>query len=380
MQRYPFRKIAVSILLMAVMPVPAAYASPAPAGEAGQETRAHVANIRAIKAGGDKQTLDRYNKQMDQAWAYFNAHLQQSLPVLRTELSQELKQTRPNPLILLDLGYFVARQEDEDDKALARRALLAIDPAADIIRANQQELFEFAYLAASSQDPELLPFFDRAFVKGSVTAFVPQHVLSLDETLVCVFIYGKYGKAGEQHLRPLLADPAVANRVIEVLIWTGSPDSVPAVREAMLSRRDYDTFVRATTFMMMAGGPEGRTAMLAIDPAKFDAKAREYYRDNRGDIERASYAQQAKQFEGFSGSAHLGDAELKSRLAAMYEHYGKDDNANPMAILNSGLPRQFLADQLVRIRARTFYRLSDEGLDDVKVTNAILNALYYRQH
>lgn len=65
MQRYRFRIIAAGILLMAVMPVSAAYASAAPAGEADQETRAHLANLRAIKPGGDKQTLDRYNKQMD---------------------------------------------------------------------------------------------------------------------------------------------------------------------------------------------------------------------------------------------------------------------------------------------------------------------------
>jgi hypothetical protein len=74
----------------------------------------------------------------------------------------------------------------------------------------------------------------------------------------------------------------------------------------------------------------------------------------------------------------LGDDELKKKLSAMFESYGKLDETSPEAILDSKLPRQFLIDELTRFRERMFHRLSDEALSDVIMTNAILNTLHYR--
>jgi hypothetical protein len=343
-----------------------------------QETLAHLANIRAIKAEGDKQTIEGYNRQMDAAWKYFKANKNAVLPVLRKELALELQKESPNNLILLDVGFFIHGQDAESDKALGKRALLKLDPASNIVRMNQQELFDFAYAAASSLDPQLLPFFDRAFLKSDVTAYVPQHALSLDETLVCVFLYGKYGKAGEAHLSAQLGDRTLARRIIEVLIWIGSPDSLQAVKGAMNASPDYDTFVRATAFMMMAGGPEGRATLLAVDPAKLEPKAREYYQKVRADVEKFSYQAAVQRIGSSTGSDTMPEELLKKRLSVMYDNFGKDDDISPSVIINSRLPRQFLAGELVRIRSRMFFRLSDEALDDVKVTNAILNALYYK--
>ena len=63
----------------------------------------------------------------------------------------------------------------------------------------------------------------------------------------------------------------------------------------------------------------------------------------------------------------------------MYDSYGKDDTLNPSTVLNSGLARQFLISELTRIRGRSFYRISDEALSDVEMTNALLNVLYYKR-
>jgi hypothetical protein len=62
----------------------------------------------------------------------------------------------------------------------------------------------------------------------------------------------------------------------------------------------------------------------------------------------------------------------------MIAHYGRDDRTNPVAILDSGLESDFLITQLLNVRSRTLYRLSDEALDDVAVTNALINGLRYR--
>ena len=71
--------------------------------------------------------------------------------------------------------------------------------------------------------------------------------------------------------------------------------------------------------------------------------------------------------------------ELKDALSAMYRNYGGDDKTSARAILACGLPRAYLTAELSRIRTKMLFRVSDEALSDVKITNALLNALYYRQ-
>jgi hypothetical protein len=343
-----------------------------------QQTLEHVARIRAIKAEGDSKTTELYNRQMDEAWKFFNANRASALPVLRKEISAELRKDPRNDMLLLDIGYYLRLQESASDKELGRQALFALNADAEVVRWNQGQLFKFAHAVVPDRDPRTLPWLEKVFLRGKVTAFVPQHALTLDETLICVFLYGVYGQGAEGHLKSLLQERSVAHRIIEILIWIGSPDSLPEVSAAMMAARDYDTFVRATAFMMKMGGPQGRAAMLSLNPGDFDAKTREYYETIRKDIEATSYEVLRGQFSRFPGAAKLGDDEVKRRLSVMHANYGRDDKTSPAAIVNSALAGSFLVGELTRIRARMFYRISDEALSDVVVTNALMNTLRYR--
>jgi hypothetical protein len=356
----------------------ASFATAASAANIEQETLKRLDQLRAIETKSNRKSVDQYNIQMDQMWAFFLANKKSVLPVLRRELAFEIKQGRPNNLFLLDIGYFLRLQEATSDKNLGKEALFKLDTTADTVRSNKQQLFSFSHAVVPDRDPRTLAFLDKTFLRDKVTAFIPQHALNLDETLVCVFLYGIYGQAAETHLGTLLGDRTVTNRVLEILTWLGSPDSVPAVRAAMTASRSHDTFARGTAFMMKAGGARGRAAMLEINPREYDAKSQEYYGKIRKDIEATTYEALREQFSGLPGTPKLSADEVKKRLSAMYENYGKDTITNPVAILNSGLPRQYLTGELTRIRERMFYRLSDEALSDVAVTNMILNALHYR--
>jgi hypothetical protein len=344
-----------------------------------EETGKWLATIRAIKPEGGRDSTDRYNKQLDDAWKFFTANKATVLPILRRELSAELRKEHPNQMLLLDIGYFIRLQEDRSDKDLGRQAFFAIDSSAEVVRWNGQQLFQFAHAVVPDKDPRTLPALDRVFLRGNVTAFIPQHALSLDETLVCVFLYGVYGQGAEGHLRSQLADRSVAQRVIEILIWIGSPESVPEVTAAMMASREYEIFARGTAFMMSAGGPKGRTTLLSLPIESFDAKSQQYFGRVRRDIEATTYEVLQRQFKSFPNPGRVSDAELKTRLSAMYRNYGKDDTTNPQAFLVSGLPNAYLVPELSRIRGRMFFRVSDEALSDVKLTNALLNTLYYKQ-
>jgi hypothetical protein len=62
----------------------------------------------------------------------------------------------------------------------------------------------------------------------------------------------------------------------------------------------------------------------------------------------------------------------------MYRNYGKDNKSSPRTFLLSGLPKVYLIEELSRIRSRMFFCVSDEALHDVRVTNLLLNTLYYK--
>jgi hypothetical protein len=113
-------------------------------------------------------------------------------------------------------------------------------------------------------------------------------------------------------------------------------------------------------------------------PKDFDQKTLQYYNSVRNKIVSVTYESIKGGFEGFPGDSRLSDDEVKKRLALMYENYGKDEDTNPMAILNSSLPREYLIGELKKIRSRILHRISDEALSDVEITNTLINALNYR--
>ena len=343
-----------------------------------QETLTHVANLKAIKSGQPQATIQTYNKQMDEAWKFFYANKAKVLPVLQSQLKDELTSAQPNDLVLLDIGMFVYKNGGDEGKKLGGDALQKLNPHSPLIQANFQELFDFTYSLARDRDPRALPIVDAVFLPSNQEVFVPQHALRLDGTLVCVFLYGASGTDVDNRLREKLADKALDKRVLEILTWLGSPASLPDVRKTVLASPDYETFSRATTYMMRTAGPEGRNYMLGVDAHRLDAESQKYLAQILPGVRATSFKAFKHELENLPGDTKLNDAEVETRLQAMIKNAGRDDRTSPLAILNSGLPAETLIDELVKVRSSTLHRLSNEALGDVEITNYLINALRYR--
>jgi hypothetical protein len=343
-----------------------------------EETVARVNQLRAVKAGPGAEPLEKYNKQMDEAWKFFSANKAQALPVLRAQLKSELSSPQPNDLVLLDIGYFLYLAREKTDKAMALDALFRVKPDSPVVEADFSELFNFAHLAAADHDPRVLDLIDKAFFSTDLDVIVPQHALTLKATLLCVFLYGAYGPESEARLRTKLKDKATANRALEILVWLGTPASIPDVGPALAASPGYDTFTRVTSYMMQVGGPAGRKFMMSVQAESLDPKAREYYAKIQPMIRDLSFAQMKAVLAKSGGDKRLSDEEVKARLSAMYDNFGKDDRTSPLAIVDSGLSSSYLIGELIKIRSRTLQRLSNEALDDVQVTNVLITALQYR--
>jgi hypothetical protein len=298
-----------------------------------------------------------------------------------------LGKPRPNQLTLLELGYFLHAQGDTPDRALAMRALLAIDPDGIVPKTQSQQLFRFVHASAADRQgsdiTRLLPLIDKVFLRGHVTVLVPQHGYTVDETSVCIYLYGQDGAAAERHLAGLLGDAAVVNRALEVLMWVGSPDSVPAVAR-LLNSTDADTFARAVTFMLRAGGPRGREALLTFDPRGLQGKAREFYLQTRQQLASMSFDTLVQQLADAPPSEkappprRLDEAATRQLLAQLSATYGSYEGIQPMELALSAMPKEALIADLIALRERTLLRISGEALADADTTNTVINTLRFR--
>lgn len=327
---------------------------------------AQVERIRSMPAAANAAEVGAQRVELNAAWRQFGNYREDAVPLLRRELAREVKAARPSPQLLLDAAFFLALYGADSDKALVTQAALAIPADAAL---DGPQLFRLMHAAAASQDPRLLPLFDRTFLRGSVTLPLPQQGTVIDDAGLRVLLYGRFGAAGERHLARMLRDEAVVKQVLDVLLMVGSPDSIPPVLP-LLQSPDMEVFTRAVNFLLRAGGPEGRQALLAFQRPQLPPEGIEFFAPIREQL--------ARQPVPPAGQGALPDAEVRRQLDALEASHGDYAVVNPAAIAQSGLPKQELLERLVRVRERSFARTTNEALADIETTNALLNAVRYR--
>jgi len=328
---------------------------PAVAPSLEKQALAHLDRMRAIKPATDPRQAEQYNRVLEDAWKFFIAN-PDVIVVLRRSLAREISLPVRNDFILLDLGYYLQQRGTPADKDLARSALFTLDPGAEIIRFNLQELFQLTQAVAAGRDPRILAFIDKAFLRREVAVPIPEAKLTLDPATACALLYGAYGDGAEVHLKASLkmplADRALARKILEILAWIGSPSSNAEVKGVLMgASHDYDTFVRTATVLMTVGGPPGRAVVLAVRAEDLDPWTRNYYERILGSARAATFL------------------ALRAPLA---------QQATAKAILDSAEPRAKLIDDLMRTRTKLFGSVSADGLAEIRRVNAILNALRYR--
>jgi hypothetical protein len=378
MSSKPARQCALVASLVGILAVVGATITGAATLE--QETAAKIDQTRAIKAGQSNAVMATYTQEMDAAWKFYASHKPEILPILRIQLKAEINREQPSDMVLLDVGLFVHENDSSGGKELAREALFRLNPRAAVVSENWKELFELVHGTAEDHDARVLDLIDRNFLTSDQKIFIPQHALQLDGTLICVFLYGAYGPDAETHLKAKLQFSSLARRVLEVLVWLGSPDSLRQVGDTLSASPTYEMVTRVTAFMMQVAGPAGRDYMLKLDPKNLDSQSREYLAKVHPAIQNMSFAAIRDSLSQFPGDKKLPDDEVKSRLNAMMANYGKDDRTNPVAFLDSGVGSDSLIASLRKVRSLMLYRLSDEALSDVQVTNTLINGLRYRGH
>lgn len=296
--------------------------------------------------------------------------------VVREAVLAESALTPPNSFFLLDMGHFLVGESCPDTAASAV-AYAALDPADPIVRIGSQDLFEFGFALAQRGLPATPEATLRAALTETHDLPIPQHATSFDPTVQAVYLLAPFGSAGETAIAAALKQESSRDRALEVLGWIGSPASVPAVMGALGQDHDAETLERALQFLMTLGGAEGRQALQAFDAKDLAAAEQASLAKAREAIPKLSF--HALRDEVGGGVTVKPASELRQRFARMIEDLGRDDSFEPSYVLDSDLPRAELTEWLRATRAAQLRRQSNEALNDVKITNALIFALSLRE-
>lgn len=373
----PFAAAAIAFCAAAVLLVQGA---PCQASEA--EILQQLNQLRGVQPTTDSNKLAAVNARLDAAWKFLLAHQNESAPIIQLELTGALAAQPADQLFILDTAHLLLSFDQQRHAALALKALAKLDPNADILRYNLRELFNFTYAVAQTGQPDVLAQIDRLFLLNTnrLVFFDAPHYVDLAPTELCAFLYGITGTNAEDHLLSVIENNKAARlRALEVLCWVGSERCIPRVKAVLEASRDYETFSHAATFLTDLGGPAGRDAVLQASPTPLDARTRTYLNRILPIVKGRSADTLKASLKELGGTLDqtITDAQLKAALKKMHDNYGADNETNPYALLTSKLPRPFLLEQLKSIRTRTFYRLTNRALEDVQVTNLLINALQF---
>lgn len=344
-------------------------------------TRA-LAALRGIEVAPDAERTAELNKRMDTAWRDLIKLRAAALPRIVAELRKEQAAGNPDQFLLLDLACLLVELQHPDAVSLTLASLEKIASDAPVIRANWRQLFNVALaiggIAGRTEQPRYLRAVDRLFLASDEGVFRAEHVIRFGPTHVAAMLYGVAGDAAARHLAAALSANVPRARVLQILGLLGSEEQVAEVRACIAATADIETFKHGADFLLTLGGPAGRAALLTLDEASLREDARAYLREIRPQAEAASYQRKLETLRALSPEK-VGDARLRRLLDTMEARDGEDSETPPAAIVESGLPTAELLAQMNRIRARSFRRASPHALDDLPVTNAVINALQFKR-
>ena len=224
-------------------------------GESGPLGRVHA--VAAGELQGDEASLA-----LDATWRELEALDDRGLALVREGIREVLaNETSADPFFLVDTAnYLVQHSDNGRDFELAIQALMATDPADEIVALASVDVFRLLHRLGVARDPRVLRLTDRLILPFDRLAALPEHALfQIPAWVQAAWVYGLYGAAGEEHLRTLLADQAIdRGRIFRILQWIGSEESVSAARSAFArSPADEPTTDSYMRYLLTCGGHEG---------------------------------------------------------------------------------------------------------------------------
>jgi hypothetical protein len=344
-----------------------------------------VESLRAVIPTEDKAMLEKYNNRMDSNWSVYRRDLSKSRIVLLRLLKKEMSHKPPNDLVLMDISWFLVLH---DDRTVINEILLDaykhIDPKRKIISYNAEQFFKLSLFLGGRQLPGFLELIDERFLrKSEASFFIPQHITMVDSHSQRIHLYGAYGLLSIKHLLEILKNEKeiVLRRSLTIILRRiCTVECAQPIFEILKTEKDHETFVNGSYIMLDNTGPLGRELYLKLSISNLPDKTADYFRNEQEYAKKMTYdflVGRIKRKFGDQDSS-ISDTELLRQTEIMTKNFGISHTIHPMYFLNSKINKSILIQKLLESRRRCFHRISRHAMDDIDITNQIINALYFK--
>ena len=351
-----------------------------------QEIQTAIVNLRKVTPSDKEEELKKFNSIMDENWKIFNKKKDISRPILINILKQEMASPNGNDLVLLDIGWFLALSDKQSElSSFLLNVYQKIDFTKKIISFNDEQFFRYSLFLSARQIPDFLPLIDKRYLRRESSSFVvPQHVIVVNGHSQRTHLYGVYGKPSNEHLLSILKsekDVKIRRSLLSILRRTCTEACAQDIYELLRKETDHESFVNGSYIMLDNAGPKGRELYLQLKPSNLSEKTQDYLKSEQAYVKKVNFEYLVDKIEKKFGNTpnNFSETEILSLTERMIEDYGKSDRLHPLDFIRVKADKKVLIEKLMESRRKCFLRVNQHGLEDIDITNMVINALQYKK-
>ncbi|TGL58719.1 hypothetical protein [Leptospira sarikeiensis] len=345
-----------------------------------------VNELRKIEEKSSNKELDKNNALMDENWALFKKNKSDSIRILKNILDEEIKKEKPSSLVILDLSWFLVLEDKNKNEYLPQliKYYERIDFRSKIISFSSQQFFNFSLFLSEKQQPDFLKLIDERFLRHETgTFFIPQHMTSVSNHAQRTHLYGVYGNQSIKHLLNILeSEKTITNRqsILSILRRICTSDCAIPISNLLEKEKDHESFVSGTYILLDNAGPIGKELYLKLSTGALSAKTKDYFDSEKEFAKNLTYEYLMNQIEQKFGKSNnqFNDKELLSETEKMINNAGSSTTLHPSDFINSTKDKEILIGKLLEARRKSFLRVNRHGLDDIDITNMVINTLNFK--
>ena len=340
----------------------------------------HVQWLKSLTPSLNTQALSAIQEKNEKYWQPIYEQTQLYRPIVISELQRELKLQTFTPIVLLDLGAFLAFNQHPDDFQLVDRVIRKLNVTMPMINQFNSIYYRMVLAYATSSHAKTLPVLDRILLPNITNSF------NADKTpnSYRVHTFGVFGEKAIPYLLKELKKSKNTQRqetLLRVLRTICTEQCNQAVYDLVQNGASHTALSHAGFTLLDLGGPHGRDLFLKLEPAKFSAKSAAWLKDEFAYAKKLTYARFLKKFEAqhVKSKTVYTKKEFLLRMKEMQTNLRLFIRSHPHDFTNSKLDKKVLIDHLLTIRKQLFRIVNIHGGEYVAQVNEIINALYYRK-
>lgn len=344
----------------------------------------YVTWLKTIKNTEDGTYTDNTVTKMNEQWIIFSQKKQQYNILIINQLKNELLETKPNQVVLLDLALYLTKINSTPSQSLILNSIKVIDINNPVIQKFSFLYYQLLITYSYSSPKDLLPILDNVFLPGKNNGF---HVFeaknSIGVAMYRLHAFGSYGIGAVDYLLSQLLKSENSLRkdnILSILRYICTIKCNKSIYPLIKGGAKHTVLSHVTYALLDTGGPEGKELFLSLPISKYQGKDVDWIKKEIKFANKLKYSYFVKklEYEHEKDSRTYSKNEFITLMDKMIVKPSLFLRSHPHDFLNSKLDKEFLIKKIIIIRKTLFRYSTVHGRDYVRQANEIMNALLYK--